>query len=57
MADETCGPGASLYFVVASVNKTAGDNPALTFRTVLGGEPPADVTINEMTTVASVWTN
>jgi len=32
-----------------------GDNPALTFLTVLGGEPPADVTINEMTTVASVW--
>ncbi|MGB8899737.1 MAG: hypothetical protein WCC90_11145, partial [Methylocella sp.] len=42
---------------VASVNKGAGDNPALAFLTALGGEPPANVTINEMTTVASVWTN
>ena len=24
---------------------------------MLGGAPPADVTINEMTTIASVWTN
>jgi hypothetical protein len=38
-ADETPGPGARLYLVIASVNKTAGDNPALTFLTVLGGEP------------------
>jgi hypothetical protein len=56
-ADETPGPGASLYLVIASVRKTAGDNPVLTFLTVFGGEPPADVTINEMTSVASVWTN
>ena len=42
---------------VASVNKGSGDNPALAFLAVLGGAPPAKVTINEMTTVASVWTN
>ena len=60
-ADETPGPGVSLYLIakggVPSVNKSAGDNPALAFLAVLGGEPSAHVTINEMTTVASVWTN
>ena len=39
------------------MNKSAGDNPALAFLTVLGGSPPAHVAVNEMTTVASVWTN
>ena len=34
-----------------------GDNPAIALLTVLGSTPPARVTINEMTTVASVWTN
>jgi hypothetical protein len=60
-ADETPGPGVSLYLVakggVASVNKGAGDNPALAFLAVLGGSAPANVTVNEMTTIASVWTN
>ena len=59
--DATPGPGESLYLVakggVASVNKAAGDNPALAFLSVLGAAPPGDVTINEMTTIASVWTN
>jgi hypothetical protein len=59
--DETLGSGVSLYLVakggVAAVNKGGGDNPALTFLTVLGGAPPAKVVVNEMTTVASVWTN
>ena len=59
--DETPGPGVSLYLVarggVASVNKSGGDNPALAFLAVLGGAPPAKVVVNEMTTVASVWTN
>ena len=53
--------GVSFYLIakggVASVNKGSGDNPALAFLAVLGGAPPARVTINEMTTVASVWTN
>ena len=43
-ADETPSPGARFYLVA-----TGG--------MVLGGEPPADVTIKQMTTVASVWTN
>src|SRR5208337_103926 len=48
-ADETGG--------VAAVNKGGGDNPALAFLTVLGGAPPAKIVVNEMTTIASVWTN
>jgi hypothetical protein len=60
-ADATPGPGESLYLIarggVAWVNKGAGDNPALAFLAVLGATPPAHLTINEMTTVASVWTN
>lgn len=34
-----------------------GNNPALAMLAVLGADPPATVTINEMTTIASVWTN
>ena len=60
-ADATPGPGVSLYLVarggVAAVNKSAGDNPALAFLAVLGGAAPTKVVVNEMTTVASVWTN
>jgi hypothetical protein len=41
----------------AAVNKGSGDNPAISFLAVLGSSPPANVVINEMTTVASVWTN
>jgi hypothetical protein len=44
-------------FALNAVNKGGGDNPALAFLTVLGGAPPAKVVVNEMTTVASVWTN
>ena len=59
--DETPGPGASLYLIAKggepAVNKAGGDNPALTFLSVLGGSLPAQVSINEMTTIASVWTN
>ena len=59
--DATPGSGVSLYLIakggVASVNKSAGENPALALLAVLGGSAPADVTINEMTTIASVWTN
>ena len=42
---------------VATIKKGAGDNPAIALLTVLGNTPPAKVMINEMTTVASVWTN
>jgi hypothetical protein len=43
-ADETPSPSARFYLVAMG-------------GMVLGGEPPADVTIKQMTTVASVWTN
>jgi hypothetical protein len=50
-----------LYLVAkggeATVNKGSGDNPFIALLTVLGNTPPAKVVINEMTTVASVWTN
>ena len=53
--------GAILYLVAAggtpAVSKQGGDNPAIALMTVLGSNPPAKVTINEMTTVASVWTH
>ena len=54
-------PDASLYLVagggVSAANQGAGNNPAIALITVLGSKPPAKVVINEMTTVASVWTN
>jgi hypothetical protein len=34
-----------------------GDNPAIALMAVIGSKPPGTVTINEMTTLASVWTN
>jgi streptogramin lyase len=52
---------AFLYLVAKggqpTTNKAEGDNPAITLMTVLGGKPPARVTINEFTTIASVWTH
>ncbi|MGO8738962.1 hypothetical protein, partial [Rhodoblastus sp.] len=55
------GPDASLYLVAkgghSAADKMNGDNAALTLLTVLGNKPPPHVTINEMTTVASVWTH
>lgn len=55
---ETLGASVSLY-VVAKGGRAKGssDNPAIALLTVLGNTPPAKVVINEMTTVASVWTN
>src|SRR5215468_2287041 len=59
--DETSGGDVTLYVVAkggeATVGKGTGDNPAITFLTVLGNKAPTGVTINEMTTVASVWTH
>jgi hypothetical protein len=37
--------------------RAAGNNPAIALLTVLGSKPPATVTINEFTTIASVWTH
>ncbi len=55
---ETLGASVSLYVVAKGGRaKGSGDNPAIALLTVLGNTPPAKVVINEMTTVASVWTN
>ena len=55
------GSDASLYLVArgghSGADKTSSDNPALALMTVVGAKPPSRVTINEMTTVASVWTH
>jgi hypothetical protein len=54
-------PDSSLYLVatggVSAANQGSGNNPAIALIAVLGSNPPAKVVINEMTTVASVWTN
>ena len=54
--------GTSLYLVAQRGQPTAnqaggGDNPRIALMTVLGAKAPASVTINEMTTVAAVWTH
>ncbi len=52
---------ASLYLVAkggkAAADKSASDNPAIALLAVVGGKAPTQVTINEFTTVASVWTH
>src|SRR5271154_4240007 len=54
-------PDSILYMVakggVPAGNKGGGDNPAIELISVLGNKAPAKITINELTTVASVWTN
>jgi len=51
----------SLYLTAvggkSSADKTGGDNERMALMTVLGGTPPASVVINELTTIASVWTH
>src|SRR5215471_18624405 len=52
--------GSSLYLLAFGGEPKVhggGDNPEIALLTVLGSQPPAHVVINEMTTVASVWTN
>ena len=55
------GGGAILYVTAKSGKPVSsgegGDNPAIAFLTVLGSEPPSNIAINEMTTIASVWTH
>ena len=50
---------ATLYLVAKGgrTSKASDDNPAIALLTVLGNKPPAKVTINEFTTIASVWTH
>ena len=60
-SQETLSADGILYLVAkggeAAVNKGSGDNPAAALLSVLGSAPPPTIVINEMTTVASVWTN
>jgi hypothetical protein len=52
---------AVLYLVanggMPKASKAGGDNPAIALLAVVGSNPPASVTINELTTVASAFTN
>jgi DNA-binding beta-propeller fold protein YncE len=52
--------GTFLYLIAKGgepkVGGTKGPNPAITLMATLGTTPPKRVTINELTTVASVWT-
>jgi DNA-binding beta-propeller fold protein YncE len=52
---------ASLYLIAqggkSSADKTGGDNDRIALMTVLGNTPPSSVVINELTTIASVWTH
>jgi sugar lactone lactonase YvrE len=61
VAPDAAEKDASLYFVAkggrAGTDKNAGDNPAIALMTVVGSKVLPKVTINEMTTVASVWTH
>ena len=58
---ETPGKDVVLYLVAkggeTTVNNGVSDNPAIALLAALGSKPPAKVVINEMTTVASVWTH
>jgi len=51
---------SSLYLVAMGGEPKArggANNPAIALLTVLGSTPPSHVAINEMTTIASVWTH
>jgi hypothetical protein len=60
-ATPAAAQGALLYLVASGGHPTArqasGDNPAIVLMTALGASLPVTVTINEMTTVATVWTH
>jgi hypothetical protein len=60
-APGTAGTDSSLYPIATggqpTLNKTGENNPAIAFIAVMGATPPPTVTINEMTTIASVWTH
>jgi hypothetical protein len=53
--------GASLYLIAKGgqpqANTQGGDNPAIVLMAAIGSNPPSTITINEMTTIASVWTH
>jgi hypothetical protein len=56
------GPPDSILYLgatggIPAANKGGGDNSAIALISVVGSKPRAQVVINEITTVASVWTN
>jgi hypothetical protein len=55
---ETVASDVILYVIAkgGEAQASSGDNPAIALVSLLGNTPPANVVINEMTTVASVWT-
>ena len=61
VAPDAPDAGTSLYLTAkggrSAADKGSGPNDAIALITVLGGTAPTWVTINEMTTVASVWTH
>jgi hypothetical protein len=59
--EKSVGKDAPLYLVASggtpAVNKAGGNNPALDLLAVLSGIPPAKLVVNELTTVASAFTD
>jgi hypothetical protein len=57
----TAAPDSTLYLVahggVPAANQAAGNNPAIALMVAVGNKPPAKITINEFTTIASVVTH
>jgi hypothetical protein len=57
---DPAGSDDVIFYLVATGGQPAprggGDNPAIGLMAVLGSQPPSQVTINELTTIASVWT-
>ncbi|HKM89070.1 MAG TPA: hypothetical protein VJX29_00535, partial [Candidatus Acidoferrales bacterium] len=54
--------GETFLYLVATggvprAQKASDDNPAIVLLAVLGNKPPEKVTVDEFTTIASVWTN
>ena len=53
--------GPTVLYIIAKGGEPkahkGGDNPAIAMLSVIGSTPPTHLTINEFTTVASVWTN
>jgi hypothetical protein len=60
-SQDSLGADAVVYVIAKGgepmVNRASGDNPAIAMLSVLGDAPPPQIVVNEMTTVASVWTN
>lgn len=55
------GQGANLYLIAKGgrplANAAVGENPGIALLAVLGSKIPPNVIVNEMTTIASVWTH